>query len=160
MPCMLLSDLTYLYYLPQEAFVIIFSMYLDFNCACAKERCSPGSLRIALRTPASSLWLDITLLSKISSCSSPRSVAIATILWVVSRGVTILCGRGSKIRAYVGQCLMHTPQPIHFSSMTKARLSLPSPLISIASTGQTAAHFPQPTHLSAAARVIKFEQIV
>lgn len=71
MPCMLLSDLTYLYYLPQEAFVIIFSMYLDFNCACAKERCSPGSLRIALRTPASSLWLDITLLSKISLCSSP-----------------------------------------------------------------------------------------
>ena len=160
MPCMLLSDLTYLYYLPQEAFVIIFSMYLDFNCACAKERCSPGSLRIALRTPASSLWLDITLLSMISSCSSPRSVAIATTLWAVSRGVIILCGRGSRISVFVGQCLIHTPQPIHFSGMTNTCLSLPSPLISMAFTGQIAAHFPQPTHPLAAARVMKLEQIV
>ena len=87
------------------------------------------------------------------SWSLPRSIAISTVRWSVSTGVTTRSGRGSSHSALWVQTRVQTPQPRQISAASSARRlrgfdgSFAETRV-IASTGQTSTHLPQPLQVA------------
>ena len=94
-------------------------------------------------------WLASARLSKIRSCSCPRSIAWSTTRCVEFSGVMTRSGLDVSRRPSFGHVPTHTPQPRHAPSSSRAtfRRSCFGSLADTsesASTGQASTHFPQP----------------
>ena len=98
-------------------------------------------------------WLKSARLSKMQSCSLPRSIAIRTLRCRESTGVMTRSARASSQSPSVGQTRVHTLQPRQRSALSAAfrffgRCGSLAETSVIASTGQVVTHFAQPLHSS------------